>query len=190
MFFVVILIIVALIIILSFIKVKTVVISKNRDIDINVYILGVIRLHKKYYIKREEKEIITLYEERKKGDKRITSLRDIIRKGKRKKKPDEAQKRARKKAFKYVIKRTYLKINLDLTMGINDAYTTAMVCGFAEVVSGAAGAVIGNKLHTINVKIMPVFSKQFISLKANCIIALSPADIIIGYVIYKKYMRR
>ncbi|MDD5017748.1 MAG: hypothetical protein PHO15_06600 [Eubacteriales bacterium] len=177
------LIVLAIIILLCLAKIKADIHTDNAEFSIAVYILGIIKIKRKYVIRREKKKILTLYRIGK-NEKEIISLHDIIQKNK-KTRLTVKEKGAAKKAIKYIFGKTELRIKINSAAGINDAYTTAMVCGLTGVFLNAAGAVTDSKRHSIKVRVKPVFDRQFLSIKADCIIALTPANIIIGYIIYK-----
>lgn len=182
--------IVAIIILLSFIKIKVAIQVENNHFGITLILFGIIKVRKDFIIEREEKKIFALYEIKKKEKKQIVTLFDILQKT-RKAEISLKKKYVRKKAIGYILKKTHFNLRLDLSIGVlQDAYATAIVCGILDAISSSVGAVYNNPKHTVKVKISPLFSRQYFTIKANGIIALTPANIIIGYVIYKNNIRR
>jgi hypothetical protein len=199
LFFIIILMIVALILILIFVvRIKAVVAADNGNINVSVFLLGIIKLQKKYVIKREPDVVLRLYLITRKGLKPVIALPDIVKKIKETVATDIAfldlitvilqslRKKQKNSAFSYIYRKARFNLAVDIKLGIEDAFLTAIVCGILNAASGAAGAVFNNNKHQMRVKVTPEFSKLFFSAHINCIIALTPADIIIGYAIYKK----
>ncbi len=186
MFFIIIFFIcIALLILILLIKVKVTIKAKNNFFTVTVEILKILKLRLNFLIKRQKKEIYSLYKIKKKYYKRITSLKKILQDSKKKKLTDR-QKLAAKKALKFLYQKTRLKINLVIDAGLYNAYATAMLCGALKSAFLIAGSIYNTKMHSINIRINPQFAKQIFSLKANCIIELTPANIIFGFIIYKK----
>lgn len=181
--------IIAIIIVLLLIKIRVVIDIENNYFKLMFIFLGVIRVPVRFVIKREKKDIFTLYRLKKKHRVKITSLYDIIRNAKRDDLTD-SQKLARKKILEYYLKRIVIKAEIETNIGLNNAFATAIVCGLIGVSVSIYHAVIYNHKRRIKINIQPYFSKMFFSVNAHCIIALSPANIIIGYVIYKNNIRR
>ena len=177
------LIILAVIILLCLIKIKVVIHIDNAKFSAAVFILGIFKIKREFVLKREKDKILSVYQTGKR-EKRIITLYDIIRTSKMKT-ITRKQKGARKKALKYILKRLHLDIKLFVEAGFVDAYVTAMLCGLISVITKIGGAVMDGEKHSIETRIKPLFSYRFISVKASCIIASTPANIIIGYIIYK-----
>lgn len=204
MFFIIVfLLILALLIILAFAcKIKAVIKADNGDISVTISFLHIIRLRKKYIVKYEDKTILSLYLKTKKGLKPVISLPDAVRRISRSELTDitfvdfitvftqSLRKKKKKTAFNYIIARTKYDIVIELKLGLDDAFYTAIACGLFNTAAGTACAILNAKKHILRIKSYPEFSKLFISVNADCIITLSPADIIIGYAIYKKNKRR
>ena len=157
--------------------------------SIELVLLGVIRLRRQYVIRREKGAIFTLYCLEKKKEKRVTSLYDIIQKQKKKTVTDK-QKKAQKKLIEFLYKKARIEVDAKVRAGLPDAASTALCCGMLGAVSAAAGAVVRDKRHRVSIQIQPVFAKQVFSIDAKGIMALSPANIILGYILYKKTLRR
>jgi hypothetical protein len=195
--------ILSLLIVLAFVfKIKAVIKADNANINVVVSYLGIIKIRKDYVVHRDEKSVFALYLVTKKGLKPTTTLADIIKKVKKKVPTDiaivdlitvitqSARKKDKNSAFSYIYKKIRYDISIDVLIGIEDAFFTAVVCGILNAAAGAVLAVYNKKNRTIRVKAFPEFSNLKFSVKADCIIALAPADIIIGYAIYKKNKRR
>jgi hypothetical protein len=60
-----------------------------------------------------------------------------------------------------------------------------MLCGIVQSTASAIAAVAKNSRHNISVYVRPVFPKRSFSSRSDCIITLSLANIIIGYLMYK-----
>lgn len=191
--------IIALILVLIFVvRIKAVVVADNGNINVSVFLLGIIKLQKKYVIKREPDVVLRLYLITRKGLKPVITLPEIVKKIKETVATDIAvidiitvilqslRKKQKNSAFSYIYRKAKYNIAVDIKLGLEDAFLTAIVCGILNAASGAAGAVFNNKKHQVRAKATPEFSKLFFSAHINCIIALTPADIIIGYAIYKK----
>ena len=161
----------------------------NNSFDLEMVFLGFIKLHRRYVIRRKKGEIFTLYRRVKNKEKKVISLYDIIR-GQEKKPMTEKQKMARKKLLRFLYKKTRIKITAKVRFGLPDAASTAICCGMLGAVSAAADAVTRDKHHQLLIQITPVFAKQVFSIHAKGIMALSPANIILGYILYKKSLRR
>jgi hypothetical protein len=54
------------------------------------------------------------------------------------------------------------------------------------VATSALDAIIKNNHHSVRVQVKPLFSKQYFSIDVKGIMALSPANIILGYILYQK----
>ena len=186
MFFIIVLyLVIAAIILFLLIKIQAVIHADNNRVSITIVIFGFIKIKKKFIILREEKEIFTLYQLKKRGRKKVISLYNIICKIKNADQT-EADKKAGRKALEYLLKRAVIKIYIRTLVGTTSAYATAMLCGFFNMISSIVKAVLSSRLHNIEIIIKPFYTKEFFSLKANCIIAIAPANIIIGTIIYKK----
>ncbi len=204
MFFIIILLLIlAIITVLVFVfKIKGVIKADNANISVVVSYLGIIKISKNYIIRREDKSVFALYLVTKKGLKPIATLKDIIKKVKKAAPTDitlvdlitviaqSARGKKEKGAFSYIYKKIRYDVTIDVLIGLEDAFFTAVVCGVLNGAAGAVLAVYNEKKRVIRVNASPEFSDLRFSIKAHCIIALAPADIIIGYAINKKNKRR
>jgi hypothetical protein len=200
---IIILLIAALIIILVFVfRIKAVIDVNNGDIKVDIIFFHIIKLQKKYVIKHEPDVLLKLYLITRKGLKPVISLPEIVNKIRKTSPTDIAfidvitmflqsfRKKQKKSVFNYLYRKASYDLAIDLQIGVEDAFWTAMACGLVNAASGVVCAVNNTKKHIIRVKTYPEFSKLVFSINVNCIITLSPADIIIGYVISKKNKNR
>ena len=178
-----------------------VVTSNNNRFRVVVrYILIPIKME--FVIRHVPKEVLALYMIKKGKEKRITTLRELflkLKKGQTKGMtlanmlslvvyPKRREKQ--KGTLVYLNKKTAYRARIRLTIGVDDAYATAMVCGFIVSVAGALCAAFNNQTHVVWVDVTPQFSKPVFSIDTDCIIKVTPANIIIGYFIYQKNKRR
>ncbi len=201
MLFIIVLSIISLIIILIFaFNIKAVIKADNGDISVSVKYLF-IRISKRYVVKYEESTLLTLYLVTKKGLKKVTTFPEIIRKIRKTEATDitfvdmltvltQSFRKKEKSAYYYIYKKIKYDLAATVKLGLEDAFFTAIGCGLLNAAAGTACAVYNKKDHVIRIKTYPEFSKLFFSIDADCIIALTPADIIIGYAVYKKNKRR
>lgn len=192
----------AILILLFAVRIKGEITADNLNISVIVSYLWVIRLRKRYIIKREEETFLALYLITRKGEKAVISLPKIIKKMKIKAPTDIAfadlltmllqshRKKKERSAYSYIFKKARYDITASIGLGTGDAFVTAIVCGVINAAAGVLSALHDAEKHTLCIIARPEFSKPTFSVKANCIIALTPADIIIGYAINKKNKRR
>jgi hypothetical protein len=183
-------------------RIKAVIDIDNGDIVVSVFFVRIIKLQKKYVIKHEPDVLLKLYLRTRKGLKPVIGLPEVITKIKKTVATDIAfidaitvflqslRKKQKKSAFNYIYRKARFNIGIDIKLGIEDAFLTAIVCGILNAASGAACAIYNSEKREVNVRAYPDFSNMMFWIKANCIIKLAPADIIIGYVIYKKNKNR
>lgn len=170
-------------------KIEVHICTSGADIRVRITVFGIIPIRFRFKIMRERNRIFTLYRIKKKEAKPLTSLRKIIR-SVRQNPLSDRQKFARKKSFAYVYKHTDIQIRINAALGAGSAYNTAMLCGAVQSIFSALGAVFYKRNHTFVFKTTPDFAAYRLSVRADCIIALSPANIIFGYIIYKRNTRR
>jgi hypothetical protein len=161
----------------------------NNYLCIWVTFLWFIIMHRCYRIRREKDALWTLYRVHNDEEIKIISLYDTIRRPTKKKIPKK-QIRAVKDTLLYFLRRANFDININIVAGISNAATTAMVCGALRVLLSAANTVLKNKRRSFRIQITPMFSKHLFSFKAKGIMKLSLANIILGFILYKKIMRR
>ena len=162
---------------------------QNNIIEILVTVLWVLTIRKKFVIEREKNVLIAIFQVKKGRRKKLVTLADIIKKS-RKKEVLPIKKQAIRKVLLFFIKKTIININAKITIGFGSAVLTAQVCGILGVVSTAGGAMSDSKKHHVLIRIKPIFAKPIFLLDAKGIFMLSPANIIVGYILYKKSMRR
>lgn len=203
MFFIIILIVAVLIITLVFaLRVKAVVVIDNGDISVSVFFVKLVKITKKYVLKHEPDVVLKLYLVTRKGLKPVITLPDIVKKIKETVATDIAlidlittllqslRMKQKKTAYNYIYKKAKYNISVGIKLGLEDALLTAFACGLLNAAAGSACAVFNSEKHSLTARAYPEFTKLFFSIHANCIITLAPADIIIGYVIYKKNKNR
>jgi hypothetical protein len=179
------------------IKIKIEIIAVQNDITVNIIFFGFIKFTRKYVIKREKETYLALYYIKKKRNKKVTTLKEIVKKAIKNDLPDitlikiiklflQYRTREGNKGYSYIYKRMKYIIRAFFRIGTGDAYSSAMLCGFLGAVSSALCASRNNKAHRTIVNLSPEFSKQEFFVRVNCIIVIAPANIIIGYLISKK----
>ncbi len=161
----------------------------NNNLCIWVTFLWFIIIHRCYRIRREKEDLWTLYRVQDDDEIKIISLYDMIKRPTKKKIPKK-QIRAVKDTLLYLLRRARIDVSINIVAGISDAATTAMVCGGLGAVLSAVNAVLQHKRRRIRIQIKPLFSKHLFSFNAKGIMKLSLANIILGFILYKKSMRR
>ncbi len=155
-----------------------------------------IRVKREYVIKRDKKEFLVLYQIKAGKEKKIASLKSVLLK----KDKDEAtdisivdlfkiilqNRRDRKEsAFSYLNKKSRFNVNTEVALGVGDAYYTALLCGLLAAVGGSFCAAYKEKKRQFRISVGPVYNQLSFSLHLDCIITITPANIILGYFIYK-----
>ena len=181
--------IVAALILILLVRISVKVEVHNNNICVLLAFLWIIRIRRCYLIKREKNDIFSLYRIKDEDQKKVISLYDIIQRV-GKKKQTKNQKRALKKMLGYIYKKASIDIKINLAAGISGAAMTAMICGGVGAAMSAVDAILKNKHRRIHVQIKPFYAKQYFSIEAKGIMALSPANIIVGYILYQKTKRR
>lgn len=190
MFFIIILLIAAAIVsLLVAVKLKAVVRIEQNHLDATLIILGVIRLKWSFVLLRDKTSIVRLLQKKKDGtDKTILTLAELICRLDRKK--QTKKERARSKGFNHVYKKMHIDIRAEVKIGLGDAFSTAMLCGILQTGFDIAERIGKPTNHRLRLAVRPVFSKLLYCFLADCIIAVSPVHIIVGYIIYLKTLRR
>lgn len=181
-------------------RIKAVIKADNGDISVSVNYLFM-RFGKKYAVRYEESTLLTLYQITKKGLKKVITFPEVVRKITKTETTDitfidlitvltQSFRKKEKSPFYYIFKKINYDIEVIIKLGLEDAFLTAIGCGLLNAAAGTACAVYNTENHLFRLKTYPEFSKLFFSIDADCIIALTPADIIIGYAVYKKNKRR
>lgn len=186
----------AIVLAVLLVKVKIEIIAVQEDITVNIIFLGFIKITKKLLIKFEEKSLVSLYLVDKNKQKRIVKLKKIIN-NIIEKAPDRTftglvsyflkyiNKGQKEVVYSHIYKRINYYLKVYIQLGTGDAFVTAISCGFLKAVSNAFCAILNSRIHKTNINLSPEYSEQVISVKVNCIIRFSPADIIIGYSVSK-----
>lgn len=188
MFFITVLIVVIIVVIaLLFFNINIKLDIHDNKISIVVSFLVIKLFKRKLVVEREKGRIISLYQYKKGKKVLVTSLLDIILESRKR---TDSQKLAQSKFLKYILKRLYISVLASFSIGTGDAALTANVCGSVQIASGIASSIYTNKRRSFKVNVVPIFSAKQLTADINCIIKVSPANIIIGYLIYKKTKRR
>lgn len=188
MFFITVLIIVIIVVIaLLFFNINIKLDIHDNKISIVVSFLKIKLFKRKLVLEREKGEIISLYQFKKQEKILVTTLLDIIYNSR---KATDSQKLAQRKVLNYILKRLYIEVLASFSIGTGDAALTANVCSSVKIALGIASGIYTNKRRSFKVNVVPIFSAKQLTADINCIIKVSPANIIIGYLIYKKTKRR
>ncbi len=185
----------AAIIILLYIPVKAVIRLDNLRSSLIVSFLF-IRIKRDYIVKKDKTDFFALYRSAHGKEKRIASLKSIIFKNQKEQVTDISlinliklaiQNRGKKREslFYYLNKRSRIRADIAVELGAGDAYYTALLCGLAVSVGSALCAVYSTEKKNFKMSVKPLFNKRSFSVHADCIITITPANIIIGYIIYK-----
>jgi hypothetical protein len=91
--------------------------------------------------------------------------------------------------FSFLNIKSRFDLRAGVVLGVGDVYYTALLCGWIAAAGSGLCAALTRKSKSYHITVSPSYNKRFFSLKANCIIAITPANIIIGYFIYKIKIR-
>jgi len=187
--FFIIAVIIAAIIIFLFIAVKTKARLSFRYNRVQTVVtwFGIHLFRGEFVIRRDKEKILTLYSMRRKGERIVVSLDDVLRRSVQKKK---VKKTNIKHALVYIHGKAEYDIKILFEIGTGDAFLTAMSCGLLQSVIGTLYAMRSNSEMKVKANVKPIFSKQQLCFESDCIIEVSPVNIMIGYMIYKKIIRR
>lgn len=175
-------------------RIKAAVYSDRNEITAVLIFFGFIRIARKYALEYDEKNILELYHIGRAKRRLVITLKQAAKKM-LKNIPTEItlvdmftlltqfKDRPRNYLFSYLFKKAKFEVNIELMLGTHDAFHTAILCGLLRALSGALYSAARGAKRSVIAKISPEFSKQVISVKINCIIAIAPADIIIGYLV-------
>lgn len=172
---------------LLLLKINLVIVARDKKWSLGVKTLGLVVLRRRYEVRRQSGELLTLFSVDK-NEKRIISVTDIIKSFRMPKKDSDTK--GRNKLFGYINGKSRYTIKIKSNIGLDDAFATAICCGFLNTLIGSLMVLNKDIRHKVNVNVFPVFQKRSFSFDADCIITLSLANIIIGYMIYKKNKRR
>ncbi len=168
------------------VKIKFVVSFIQNRLKIRAVLLAIPVYRKEFVFRRDPEHFLVLKGIQKDGEKFFTSVIDLIKVTT----PKGEKKTNTKAALSYLHLKAAYDIDIEFEVGISDAFTTAMASGFLNAVIGTLYSMRKNKNMHVKWKVNPQFTKQVLILKANCIIKLTPANIMIGFMIYKKILRR
>lgn len=143
-------------------------------------------IKREYVIRREKDKLLTLYAVEKSGKKLKISIEDVLRLSE----PKKEKKTNAKEALNYLHSKAAYDLTVKLKIGTGDALLTALSCGLMKILIGTLYATRENKKIALKASIIPEFSKQALCLDSDCIIKVSPVHIMIGYMIFKKQIRR
>lgn len=190
MFFILIVLIAAVLLVAALaVRIKAAVRIDQSDINAKLRLLYFIPIKWRFVLRRDKTSIIRLIRIKKDGsEKTMISLAELICRLDKKKQTHKEH--ARSAAFNHVYERMNIEINAKAQIGLGDAFATAMLCGALSMGFGIAQRIGKPKHHRIKLAVLPVFTKQLYSFCADCIITLSPVNIIVGYIIYLKNLRR
>ncbi len=182
------LIIAALLALILLLKINLIIKARDKRWTLSVKVLGIIVIQRRYEVRREHGELLTLYSVDKK-EKRIFSVTDMF---KTIKSADKAKtnEQARGMLFKYVNKKSKYSLDITLKIGLGDACATAIVCGVILSFLRALKSMNVDKRHLVAFHVLPEYANLTFSFIGDCIITLSLANIIVGYIIYKIKKRR
>ena len=166
-------------------KIDLLIEGHDKEASLTVRTLGIAFIHRKYEIRREKVEIFTLYCVDKPQPKRVISLLDLIKTAEKRKQKPKSNEMARGKLIAFINSKSAYQLRFQLDVGLDDAFATAMLCGLVQSAAGALSVVVKDRRHNIRVSVRPVFPKRSFSSLSDCIITLSLANIIIGYLMYK-----
>ncbi len=186
----------AIIVLLNIIKVKAVIRLDNLRAQFCITLLF-IHYKREYLVEKDKEDYFVIYKLTKGEKKRIASLKSIIYKR------DETaateatianmikiviqnqKDRDKKGAYSYLNKKSRIDARFLITAGTGEAYYTALLCGWIVTIGGSICAVYTRGTKNFRISVKPEFNKRIFSLHADCIIAITPANIILGYIIYK-----
>lgn len=187
MFFIIAVLIAAIILtVLLTVKVQGKVSFHHNRIKAAVTWFAIPIFKKEFVFRRDKEKLLTLYAIQKKGEKLTFSLDDLIRLSA----PKKVKKTNTKEALNYLHSKASYDLKIKFIIGTGDALLTALSCGLLQCIIGALYAMRENKRIKLESAVVPEFSKQTLCFDADCIIKASPVHIMIGYMIYKKIIRR
>lgn len=182
------LIVAAILTLILQLKINLIIEARDKRWTLSVRVLGIIVIQRRYELRHEFGELLTLYSVDK-NEKRILSLTDILKTVNEANK-QKSNEQARGKLFKFINKKSKYNLTIQMNIGLEDACATAMVCGVVVSVLRALKVFNVDKRHLVSFHVQPEYSKSSFSFFGDCIITLSLTNIIIGYIIYKKNKRR
>ncbi|MEM5770858.1 MAG: hypothetical protein AAGU32_21635, partial [Bacillota bacterium] len=152
-------------------------------------------MKREYRIGRDNNRAVVLYRQLKNQEQIVTTLTEILFK----EKPDRdasllaliklaiqsRYERRQASPWLTVLERSRVVLRLYVGLGVGDAFATAMVCGLLIAVGNAVCAANSTKRESYRLSVKPIFNGTTFSLEGDCIIDITPANIILGYFIYK-----
>lgn len=189
MFFIIIAlsIIAAVVLIAILLKINFIIEARDKNWSLSIRVFSAVVIHRRYEVRRIKGELLTLYSVDKK-EKRVISITDILRSST--KKEEKGSTGGRRMLFGYINKKSKYELRIILGIGLEDALLTAFACGLVKTVLGSLMVKNVDLRHKVSFEVRPVFQKPAFSFHGDCIITLSLANIIIGYMIYKIKQRR
>lgn len=179
----------AVIIIAVAVKIKAVLQFEQGHIKAMLVLLGFIRIRFHYAIIRDKSSILRLVQIKKDGsEKTKLTLAEIICRLNKKKKTHKEHSRSA--GFDYVYRKMRIEIRANLILGLGDAFATAIASGLLKTAFGIMQKAGKPRHHHITINVRPNFQKPAYIFSGDCIITLSPVNIIVGYIIYQKHLRR
>ena len=158
---------------------------RDNKLFVKVTFIGIPIIKRHYTFEREKSKLISIYTHKKNKKEYVTSLYDIISNKSR-----DSVKLARSKTYRYLYRHAHINLKASFSLGTGDAAITSNICGSFKIASAIAAGKYSGKKRIYEISIIPVFSGAQLTADINCIIKLSLANIIIGYLIYKKTIRR
>lgn len=195
-FIIVVLLCIALIVILlACFHIKAVMRLDNLRVYVSVSYLF-IRIKREYVIKTDKKEFLVIYQIKNGNEKKIASLKSILLKNHKGEATDisiidaariifQNREPKKKNVFSYLNKKSSFDVQLQVSLGVGDAYYTALLCGWLAAIGGSFCAVYSQNKKLFRFSVKPEFNRLSFSLQSDCIITITPANIILGYFIYK-----
>lgn len=187
LFFIIAYLAAAIILIIFFaVKIKATVSYRNGRIKAVVTWFCIPLFHIEYVLRRDEDKLFTLHVTDKKKKEHTISLEKIIRLFA----PKKEKEAKTKEALAFIHSKAEYEIEIKFIIGTGDAVLTALSCGLLQSVIGTCYAMRKNSRMKLKSAVIPQFTKQTLCFDADCIIKAYPANIIFGYMIYKKIIRR
>jgi len=181
--------------IVAFTKVRAVIRLENWRLYLRVHWLFIRIVNREYRFGRDENRVISLFRVLKNKENKETTLTEVLFT----EKPDpnasiftliklaikSRYERRQTSAWFTILERSHVDLRLYARLGVGDAFATAMTCGLLGTVGNAVCAAGSTKREHYRLLVRPDFSHASFSLEGDCIIVITPANIILGYFIYK-----
>lgn len=168
---------------------------ENECVHFTVSWISIQIMKREYRVGRDENRVVALYRMLKTREEKVTTLTEVLFT----EKPDRdasllkliqaaiQSRKERKQVSPWfgILKRSWVDLRLNIEVGTGDAFVTAMACGLLITVGSAVCAAISTKRENYRLFVQPAFSRLSFSIRGDCIIDIAPANIILGYFIYK-----